>query len=53
VFLWIVHVWFWIFTLLPRFLWLVIKEQFFPRKKILFQSAFFFQLQKYSIEIFL
>jgi hypothetical protein len=37
----IVHVWFWFFILLPRFLLLVIKGQFFPRTKILFQSAFF------------
>ena len=42
VFLCIVHVWFWFFTLLPRFFLLVIKGQFFPRTKILFQSAFFF-----------
>jgi hypothetical protein len=53
VFLCIVHVWFWFFTLLSIFLLLVIKGQFFPRTKILFQSAFFFQLQKCSIEIFL
>ena len=55
VFLCIVHVWFWFFILLPRFLSLVIKGQFFPRTKILFppESAFFFQVQKCSIEIFL
>ena len=53
VFLCIVHVWLWFFTLLPRFLLLVIKGQFFPRTKILLQSAFVFQLQKCSIEIFL
>jgi hypothetical protein len=53
VFLCIVHVWFWYFILLPRFLLLVIKGQFFPRTTILFQSAFFFQVQKCSIEIFL
>ena len=40
------------FDFLPIFLLLVIKGQFFPRTKILFQSAFF-QLQKCSIEIFL
>ena len=54
VFLCIVHhVWFWFVTLLPRFLLLVIKGQFFPRTTILFQSAIFFQLQICSIEIFL
>jgi hypothetical protein len=43
VFLCIVHhVWFWFVTLLPRFLLLVIKGQFFPRTTILFQSAIFF-----------
>ena len=42
VFLCIVHVWFLFFILLPRFLLLVIKGQFFPRTKILFQSAFLF-----------
>ena len=46
VFLCIVHVWFWFFTLLPRFLLLVIKGQFFPRTKILFESAFFFSVTK-------
>jgi hypothetical protein len=51
VFLCIVHVWFWFFTLLPRFLLLVIKRQFFQRTKIMFQSAFFFQVQTCSIEI--
>jgi hypothetical protein len=42
IFLCIVHVWFWFFTLLLRFLLLVIKGQFIPRTKILLQSAFFF-----------
>ena len=53
VFLCIVHVWFLFCILLPRFLLLVIKGQFFPRTTILLQSAFFFQVQKCSIEIFL
>jgi hypothetical protein len=34
VFLCIVHVWFWFFILLPRFLSLVIKGQFFPRTDV-------------------
>jgi hypothetical protein len=42
VFLCIVHVWLWFFILLPRFLLLVIKGQFFPTTTILFQSAFLF-----------
>jgi hypothetical protein len=46
LFLCIVHLWFWFFTLLPRFLLLVIKGQFFHRTKILFQSAFFFSVTK-------
>jgi hypothetical protein len=46
VFLCIVHVWFWFFTLLPICLLLVIKGQFFHRTKILFQSAFFFSVTK-------
>ena len=46
VFLCIAHAWFWFFTLLPRFLLLVIKGHFFPRTKILFQSEFFFSVTK-------
>ena len=46
VFLCIVHVWFWFFIILPRFLLLVIKGQFFPRTNILFQSAFVFSRTK-------
>jgi hypothetical protein len=46
LFLCIVHLWFWFFTLLPRFLLLVIKGQFFHITKILFQSAFFFSVTK-------
>ena len=42
-----------IFILIPRFVSLVIKGQFFPKTKILFQSAIFFQVQQCSIEIFL
>jgi hypothetical protein len=53
VFLCIVLVWFWFVILLPRFLLLVIKGKQIPRTKIMFQSAFFFQVQKCSIEIFL
>ena len=34
------------FTILPRFLSLVIKGQFFSQNKILFQSAFFFFIYK-------
>ena len=45
VFLSIVHLWFRFFTLLPRFVLLVIKGQFFPRIQILFQSAFFFSFK--------
>jgi uncharacterized integral membrane protein len=48
-----IFVWFWFFPILLIFLLLVIKGQFFPRTKIMFQSAFFFQLQKCSIKIFL
>ena len=51
VFLCNVHVWFWFFTLLPRFLLLVIKRQFFQRTKLCFRVHFFFQVQKCSIEI--
>ena len=53
VFLCIVHVWFWSFTLLSRFLLLVIKEQFFSQNKNYVSECIFFQLQKCSIEIFL
>ena len=52
VFLCIVHVWFWFFILLPRFLLLVIKGQFFPEQKFCFR-VHFFQVQKCRIEIFL
>jgi hypothetical protein len=41
VFLSIVHLWFRLFTLLPRFFLLVIKGTNFHRTQILFQSAFF------------
>jgi hypothetical protein len=53
VFLCIVHVWFWSFTLLSRFLLLVIKEQFFSQNKNYVSECIFFQLQKCNIEIFL
>ena len=53
VFLCIVHVWFWSFTLLSRFLLLVIKEQFFSQNKNYVSECIFFQLQKCTIEIFL
>ena len=43
VFLCIVHVWFWFFTLLPRF----------SQNKNSVSECIFFQLQKWSIEIFL
>jgi hypothetical protein len=52
VFLCIVHVWFWFFTLLPIFLLLVIKGQFFPRTQILFQSAFFFSYKNVASKSF-
>jgi hypothetical protein len=52
VFLCIVHVWFWFFTLLPIFLLLVIKGQFFSRTKILFQSAFFFSYKNVASKSF-
>jgi hypothetical protein len=52
VFLCIVHVWFWFFTLLPIFLLLVIKGQFFPCTKILFQSAFVFSYKNVASESF-
>jgi hypothetical protein len=52
VFLCIVHVWFWFFILLPRFLLLVIKGQFFPRTKIQFQSAFFFRYKNEASKSF-
>ena len=41
VFLSIVHLWFRLFTLLPRFFLLVIKGTNFHRTQILFQNAFF------------
>jgi hypothetical protein len=50
VFLCIVHVCFWFFIILPRFLLLVIKGQFFPRTNILFQSAFLFSGTKIRIK---
>ena len=53
VFLCIVHVWFWFVILLPRFVLLVIKGQFFPEQKFCFRVHFSFQVQKCSIEIFL
>jgi hypothetical protein len=53
VFLCIVHLWFRFFTLLPRFLLLVIKGQFFPRTKILFPSAFFFTYKNVASKSFL
>ena len=52
VFLCIVHVWFWFFTLLPIFLLLVIKGQFFPRTTVLFQSAFFFSYKNVASKSF-
>jgi hypothetical protein len=48
VFLCIVHLCFRLFTLLPRFLLLVIKGQFFPRTN----KCIFFQLQKCSNETY-
>ena len=52
VFLCIVHVWFWFFTLLPIFLLLVLKGQFFLRTKILFQSAFIFSYKNVASKSF-
>ena len=52
VFLCIVHVWFWFFTLLPIFWLLVIKGQFFPRTQILFQSAFFLSYKNVASKSF-
>jgi hypothetical protein len=52
VFLCIAHVWFWFFTLLPRFSLLVIKGQLFPRTKIVFQSAFFFSYKNVASKSF-
>jgi hypothetical protein len=52
VFLCIVHVWFWYFTLLPIFLLLLIKGHFFPRTKILFQSGFFFSYKNVASKSF-
>jgi hypothetical protein len=49
VFLCIVHVWFWFFTLLPTFLLLVIKGQFFPRTQIL---CFFFSYKNVASKSF-
>ena len=43
VFLCIVHVWFWFFILLPRF---------FPRTKIMFQSAFFLRYKNVASKSF-
>ena len=52
VFLCIVYLWFWFFTLLPRFVLLVIKGQFFHRTKILFQSAYFFSYKNVASKSF-
>ena len=52
VFLCIVHVWFWFFILLPIFLLLVIKGQFFPRTNICFRVHFFFSYKNVASKSF-
>jgi hypothetical protein len=53
VFLCIVHVWFWFFTLLPIFFIIGHKGTIFSQNKNSVSECIFFQLQKCSIEIFL